>query len=203
MNQSHNIINYLRIIVCVLPLFASCEKEMTDFYKEFPLQKPDLKLSTVDYNVYRSFFPDSVRYYHQVVIIQSTDTRGGDMFPSHTQHPYIDSMCFVNFYDQNKRSYQLDSSEFSYNPVVCIISEDEYNSLIVDNAFNWPEFAKRFPYARGFYRFSSIGFNQDSSQAILVQDFISINSKSGPWHQWLKLINGEWSVKWEIALCTL
>ena len=132
--------------------------------KTFLLDKPDT-IAQIEYDMICQSF-DSI------VLQQTTDFFVLPLSVIRQEINDLDSIAYKNFVDNNTMNYNFDSTKFVETGIKLIsIAERDY---LIDNPdfnYSWDEFFNKYPDSHGLFTISRVGFNSDSTNAILSYGF--------------------------------
>jgi len=162
--------------------------------KHFSLDLPDM-IAQKEYDLICQVF-DSI------IVQQATDFWITSYSTIKQSINDLDSFAYINYVDKNKMSYNLDSSKISKTDIRLIsIAERDY---LIDNPdfnYSWEPFFDKYPDSQGLWTISRIGFNSDSTEAMLSYGF------SKPFYgmdiiNYYKLIDKKWQQTGSIGIQT-
>ena len=174
----------------------SCTMIFLDITKNklFSLDTPDL-IAQKEYDLICQVF-DSI------IVQQATDFWVTSYSTIKQSINDLDSNAYLNYVDNNKLSYNLDSSMILETNMK-LISLEERDYLINNPEFNysWEPFFDKYPDSQGLWTVSRIGFNSDSTEAMLSCGF------SKPFYgmdiiNYYKLIDNNWQKTGSIGIQT-
>ena len=174
----------------------SCTMIFLDITKNklFSLDTPDL-IAQKEYDLICQVF-DSI------IVQQATDFWITSYSTIKQSINDLDSNAYLNYVDNNKLSYNLDSSMILKTNMK-LISLEERDYLINNPEFNysWEPFFDKYPDSQGLWTISRIGFNSDSTEAMLSYGF------SKPFYgmdiiNYYKLMDNKWQQTGSIGIQT-
>lgn len=110
------------------------------------------------------------------------------------EYQEVDSSTIISFEKIKSENVSLDQG-LLVDIVTLIPATDSYykqRELLYRN----------FPEAKGLSRFTRIGFNEDSTQAIFGTSFRGKTLPASDWTYLLEKVDGYWEVKWQAGIVT-
>lgn len=172
MNRIHLILTF-----CLFSVFMSCSKDdEASGDQGFNLEQPDA-IDPVDYEIYSLIIKE--RYSANEIVVNQRSNNAIELNSPYgidyydnlmAENPGIEEGIIDDLRTVNN-SYVVFGLEFVVdNKDINLLPFDESNHLFnQDEDFNagWDEFYAKFPEANGILNFSSIGYNNSKTQALL------------------------------------
>ena len=165
---------------------------------------PADSLTRVEKLLYQSLFTAKENYTEAIIVCQQTRNSIYIPFASLVNdNPQIDTAIIDFYLMANDTSNLLDSILFSETTGIRLVPEAEVDYLTKNPEFNysWDKFYERYPNANGIIELSMIGFNTDSTQALVSKSLIQ------PYYQMdlgylMYFKDGAWCTVWHQGIET-
>lgn len=163
--------------------------------KVFPLDTPDL-ISKPEYDLINQLLEGQIlqqrtnlHLYHNYNVIKQNI-------------PEFDSLVYVDYLSSNSEEYYLDSTEVEVGSIK-LISNNEVEYLLYNPEFdNWEEFYKYYPENHGLSSVSRVGFNQDTTLAMICYGFDDRYSLLNVVY-YCKKVDGNWEIIGKLGIITM
>ena len=183
------------IVLITIASISSCKENVEDQNEvNVELETPD-EISAINYEVYNDFL--QARYSNDARLFFSQKTDGSvywDVDMLLFEYQEVDSTTIISF--EKLRSKNIFLNQDSLVNIATLISVtgdyEEQRSLLYSN----------YPEAKGLTRFTRIGFNKDSTQAIFGTSFRGENLPASDWNYLMEKGDDGWIVKWKSGIGT-
>lgn len=178
-------------------LLNGCVKNNDEVFikKVFPLDTPDL-ISKPEYDLINQLLEGQILQQQTNPYLYHNYSYIKDAIPD------FDSLVYVDYLSSNSEEYYLDSTEVVVGSIK-LISNNEVEYLLYNPEFdNWDEFYKYYPENQSLSSVSRVGFNQDTTLAMICYGFDNRYSLMNVVY-YCKKVDGNWEIIGKLGIITM